>query len=397
VPVAIPDTSARLRSTLQFVPGIRFEIFLALMALTGDDHGIHIRWSRNALERLPEGFRDRARALSGASEMWPVLADVLEAARPDLSIDELLSRIAGLSIEAFQREILLGGLHEQELVSGLVAGTRNLQDAMASLDERQQKWFRFLGLYPYREDAPTVRAIHRLIESPVAFREDLVDLLDIFWRDVFEDTWSAIEPRMQASADEKRRLLEALPPSEFARQVLIRLEIDDDTLDVSCSCMGRMPLTSIEAAYVIPSVFNEKRLWSLYTHGSRYTICVPYFDPGISVAIEPRADDAFDPAQVFKALGEPTRYELLRLIAERPRTSADLAKVLHVSKPTISHHVQQLRSAGLIGEEAAGTGVLLSLRREVIARLSDRALADLARGRKTKAPAPVMAGALVQK
>ena len=53
---------------------------------------------------------------------------------------------------------------------------------------------------------------------------------------------------------------------------------------------------------------------------------------------------------LFKALGDPTRYEIFRLITAQP----DAICVCHitdrfdVSQPTISHHLKVLREAGLI-------------------------------------------------
>ena len=60
---------------------------------------------------------------------------------------------------------------------------------------------------------------------------------------------------------------------------------------------------------------------------------------------------------MFRALGDPTRYEIFRLIAAQP----DQICVCHitdrfdVSQPTISHHLRILREAGLITVSRRGT------------------------------------------
>jgi ArsR family transcriptional regulator len=60
---------------------------------------------------------------------------------------------------------------------------------------------------------------------------------------------------------------------------------------------------------------------------------------------------------VFRALGDPTRYEIFRLIAAQ----SDQICVCHitdrfeVSQPTISHHLRVLREAGLITVSRRGT------------------------------------------
>jgi len=53
---------------------------------------------------------------------------------------------------------------------------------------------------------------------------------------------------------------------------------------------------------------------------------------------------------LFKALGDPTRYEIYRLIAAQSDEICvcNITDNFDVSQPTISHHLKVLREAGLI-------------------------------------------------
>ena len=69
------------------------------------------------------------------------------------------------------------------------------------------------------------------------------------------------------------------------------------------------------------------------------------------------AEDAQDLAQMFKALGDPTRVRLLSLIAAQPDREAcicDLTDPVGLSQPTVSHHMKQLADAGLVTREQRG-------------------------------------------
>ena len=55
---------------------------------------------------------------------------------------------------------------------------------------------------------------------------------------------------------------------------------------------------------------------------------------------------------VLRALVDPTRLRLLRLIASEPRTPQALAHELKLTLPTVSHHMRELRLAGLVRMEA---------------------------------------------
>ena len=52
----------------------------------------------------------------------------------------------------------------------------------------------------------------------------------------------------------------------------------------------------------------------------------------------------------FKALADPTRLDVFRLIAaqEAPVCVCDIAERFAVSQPTVSHHLKVLREAGLV-------------------------------------------------
>lgn len=57
--------------------------------------------------------------------------------------------------------------------------------------------------------------------------------------------------------------------------------------------------------------------------------------------------------QVFKALGDPTRLEVLRLLPDRPVCEemynvADLVKAVGGSQPNMSRHLHILKQAGLV-------------------------------------------------
>jgi DNA-binding transcriptional ArsR family regulator len=86
---------------------------------------------------------------------------------------------------------------------------------------------------------------------------------------------------------------------------------------------------------------------------------------------------AVNPALVFNALGDTTRYAIAASIARHPMTSVELARAFGVSKPTISHHVQVLRTAGLLEETQTENGIVLALNRRVLERSSGAAAREM--------------------
>ena len=68
----------------------------------------------------------------------------------------------------------------------------------------------------------------------------------------------------------------------------------------------------------------------------------------------------------FKALSDPTRRRILELLRERDMTAGELAEQFNISKPSISHHLTTLKTAGLVTDERHGQNIIYSLNTTVM-------------------------------
>jgi len=64
---------------------------------------------------------------------------------------------------------------------------------------------------------------------------------------------------------------------------------------------------------------------------------------------------------VFRAIADPTRRQILRLLRKRRQTVGELAANFAMSRPAISKHLRLLRSAGLVLSRRQGTATHCSL------------------------------------
>jgi DNA-binding transcriptional ArsR family regulator len=70
--------------------------------------------------------------------------------------------------------------------------------------------------------------------------------------------------------------------------------------------------------------------------------------------------------QVFKALSDPTRRQVLALLRDGPLSAGELAGHFDVSKPTMSAHFTILREADLIESTRQGKSVVYCLKLSVL-------------------------------
>ena len=69
---------------------------------------------------------------------------------------------------------------------------------------------------------------------------------------------------------------------------------------------------------------------------------------------------------LFKALNDETRRQILELLKEKDLTAGEIADRFSISKPSISHHLDLLRQAGLVVSVKEGQFIYYSLNTTVM-------------------------------
>jgi len=64
---------------------------------------------------------------------------------------------------------------------------------------------------------------------------------------------------------------------------------------------------------------------------------------------------------IFKALNDATRREILELLKHKDLSAGEIADAFNISKPSISHHLDILRRADLITSEKNGQFIIYSI------------------------------------
>jgi ArsR family transcriptional regulator, arsenate/arsenite/antimonite-responsive transcriptional repressor len=90
--------------------------------------------------------------------------------------------------------------------------------------------------------------------------------------------------------------------------------------------------------------------------------CAPA--PGTEPLARSKASEIAD---LLKAVADPTRLQILAMIADTENQEAcvcDLTEPLGLTQPTVSHHIKKLSEVGLVNRERRGTWVWYSLNRQ---------------------------------
>ena len=76
-------------------------------------------------------------------------------------------------------------------------------------------------------------------------------------------------------------------------------------------------------------------------------------------------------SDAFNAIAEPRRREILEFLSDEERAVGDIAVALQLGQPSVSKHLQVLRSVGLVDQRRDGKRVLYRTNAQALKTIHD--------------------------
>jgi DNA-binding transcriptional ArsR family regulator len=211
--------------------------------------------------------------------------------------------------------------------------------------------------------------VHLALEDPRALLDRFSQLLATYWADYFAAEWSRVEPRLAEAVIEAggviagRGLFAQL--AELAPEV--RVDREAQVFWLERAHEHEVTLERESSLVLTPSVFVWPHV--RVNCDPPWPLALVYPAPAVARAAEPRLlpDEL---VQLLRALGDDTRLRALRLIAERPRSTQELASLLRFSEAAISKHLRTLTEARVLETRRESYYVLYALKPERIGAVS---------------------------
>jgi DNA-binding transcriptional ArsR family regulator len=219
----------------------------------------------------------------------------------------------------------------------------------------------------YGADPKLAALVH---DDPPKLRRRFAELVSAYWEAAFAEEWERLEPLLADTVAEAGRRIAADGFYSFARSVSLQLRVDEERQEFGLDLPHdhRIPVTSERKLLLVPSVYvwphvqvNCDEPWPLN---------VIYPAPFLARDASPPLPST-ELVQLLRSLGDHTRLRALKLIAEQPRSTQELAPLVGISEAGLSKHLRQLTEAGLLESRREGYYVLYSLVPERIEPLSD--------------------------
>ncbi|MDX6476881.1 MAG: hypothetical protein QOH95_2392 [Gaiellaceae bacterium] len=341
-----------------------FEAALSLHVVTRPKHhALQHGWVRRA-RRLPVALRREIDAFRFA---W--FGDVPDFLLPSPdgdfdSFEEELDRLRGLDHELVAFEFLRP-LWDHE-------GDRDAAK-LDRLDVRAHVERRALAV----GGDPALALL--LFDDPGALLERFLEVLAEYWNAAFAEEWERLEPLLaEAVVDAGRQVAAGGLYSLFAGlSRKLRVDPAREEIGIDIPHHHRVAVTESNRLTLVPSVFVWPHV--RVNCDEPFPLSLVYPAPFVARDARPRIPDA-ELLRLLKVLGDDTRLRALRLIAEAPRSTQELAPLVGISEAGLSKHLRLLADGGVVEPRREGYYVLYSLVPDRLEPLSAAVLRYLGRG-----------------
>ena len=326
---------------IRFDPRTAFDFVFSLdddAGSTDDLPSADRRWLAEARATIPEGLRALPHG-GGAIFAATFLVD-----RPDVTdAEHLVELVRSLPGDALASAVLADDLRRPDCQPLLQSALEGSEDAIVEV----------VASWPEQKRA----FLERLLRQPDQAIADLGSLLEA-WLPSFKAIEGRVHAIIKRDVELRERDRERLGPIEL--------------IEATTNGIRWLNEPGIRRVILAPSYFTRPFNFAFAAQDWRM-----FGYPVADAALD--ADDPLAPpaavVRLHRALGDESRLRILRLLRDRDWYLSEIAERLGLSKPTIKHHLAQLRAAGLVTLIEEGGLSYYSLRRD---RLDD-ASGDLKR------------------
>lgn len=314
-------------SHILFEAGTAYDFFISLEVLHNPaNFGLRPQWAAGVRSRLAPAQRN-------------LLKRTLTVGRPPLYW------LSNLTASRKDSAAVLAALRAVEPAQRLAAlyftpdvppAVRNLLTAVQNGDHPHARDLDLLKANQLRVNRPAnARVIETILSAwahAAEFGAAYLDALEAYAANFFAEEETRLAPVLQDGLNYARQLAEGLSFSGLIEELTQGVQIE--------------ALNGVERLLVVPSFWSNPLAYYWLDHPSA-AVLVFGFRPS-ALEVIPGESAPAGLVHVLKALGDPTRLQILRYLNSGPQTPTQLAQLLRLRPPTVSHHLNALRVAGLV-------------------------------------------------
>lgn len=204
------------------------------------------------------------------------------------------------------------------------------------------------------------RLVRALLDDPATVLAEVQQLFADYWDAAFAEEWERIEPKLAHAVSSAGRVLVDGDLFSFLSSVSPRVRGDREAsslwIDKAVDADVKLPVTT--PLVLVPSVYLWPHIGVDLDASLSPTVVYP--SPYMAEQSRPRIPPK-ELVRVLRAVADDTRLRALHFIAERPRSTQELALLVGVSESALSKHLRLLAQAEILTTRRDGYYVLYDL------------------------------------
>lgn len=335
-------------------------------------HPLHISWVLQARNRMSPGLKGEADRFAFWYLDRPLVFQEIWPQAGVRSWADELSMLHQAPIEQFAEQLI----HAALLRKGL--GRRIRLDAFLQSPELQQQ---ALAQIEVRHPA-SLPVVGELIADAGRCRERFAEFLSTYWQACIGPDWPRLESRLQEDVARRGRAMSRRGLPRMLEELSPQVRVDHSTDEVRIRQPGRrsdadqldLTMTDRDQLLLVPSHFVWPELTTiaqreLLDGQERQTVLLVYALGEMQQhGRAPMPQE--DLLNLLRSAGDPTRLQVLQLLAQRPRSTRELAGLIGLTEAAISKHLKLLQSAGWVAPQRQSYYVYYRLVRASLTELA---------------------------
>ncbi len=302
-----------------------YDFFVSLHVLHAPDQfALRASWAKGVRTRLPADarayFEETSHLLLSA---LPWVHDLPEPRNAAV----VLEALKAIPAEKRFTTLMLSPEIPEEIILTLqsIAEQRAWDEADLALISKREE--------THKESKAEIRKMLDLWARSAELGSRTLEALTAYYEVFFEEEETRLLPALEEAVFRGQEMAQQLPFPELLAELSEGIRFEDDLLSYKEWVM-------VPSFWISPRILVSRlsRDQGVFFHGGRSAEAS--LVPGEAVP-----DSLF---LTLKALADPTRLRILHYLQSQPQTPSELAKTLRLRAPTVIHHLNSLRLAGLV-------------------------------------------------
>lgn len=195
--------------------------------------------------------------------------------------------------------------------------------------------------------------IERVLEwlsKPEELGEGCLSALQAYYQAFFEEEEKRVEPALKTGLEQARKLASTLSMEDLFLKLSQGVKLDDD--------FRAQKFIFAPAFWSTPLILFERV--------DRDTMLILFGARPADMSVVPGEVVPDGLVRGLKALADPTRLKILNYLSQEELAPSELARRLKLRAPTVTHHMSELRLAGLVNVNIQGQDKKYTVRSEAI-------------------------------